>query len=1154
MQSVESTISSAFLDCYDVALHDPSKPSDHFSSYPRFVFSPTGSIICSFSPNQLYCRFPNDKVFSWTPSEFSLFSTVLKNWPSDAPRSWTIADATFLPYSSQILLLLAPPESGKPLRSIICFIDLNDGIVVSFQRFICVRGRAEKIHVVSTEPSTLPGFQGAVVVALEHGQIALLDLCLGWNIPDITYLETSVCISVEQCLESLAEDQPISTMSPKMEHALVILNASRISLNNFYYQTPRNETIGRFASVSVNVTLLNYVSQIKALVVGFSFGGWQLWSLTKLKLLFTFRDLPPMPVPVVECAFTEPSDDPRYYCYLWIGWQSIINHSNSISDSTGTSGTANPKVGLFQLGFRERTERIQPETEDTLYEYDNFYGGTRRLSTILTPLKTSLSHEPPHWKAQGPLLTSIQSLGANYTPNFGLRSNRLTALVWRAAPNIIRIGLFDLDRWYHAQMPSGIRSDNSFFTVYDAFLDQPRAYPLTAYVLPHTIFAFWANVYRMELSAFKICGEVSAVQGPLRGYQDLRKPLLECQLRPSTHGFKALVPFIIDYSVAFSTQTFISRQESALREISSAISKALTSNSTTFDPTEWITEAAACGLLQEFEDSDIDILQALKEVEGSDWILRLAIGLENPPQELLKQIELIDGEEEWEGGDFESFNPSPQKDRRKRRILPLRDTDDHRRGVKRPRSVVENETTRGVKYLPPAWVIIANCLLDHGMYEDIKKLDVLISSQEELNFNPKVFMRRWLWLKWLGKKYCLEELLMPIFESEKEVKSKLTYEDGIKELCLCFQSLRVLADIAKVVMSPSFIIDGDFENSEAVSAEAKLKVIQSLAEYTRPVSLLIRLGLLPQSAHFKPRSSALSPYNYEEINGLIVKLQGMQNASITRPPFITDCLLDHLRSILNTSDQIDTASLNALTSSYPPKHLQSICALWRCFDMSTASSGLPTHLALLCFILFDAVTVTALHEDATQAIEDNDDDDEIKQDPPIHVVGRLRLVEVDKNAAHFVPSSAVLRPSPVARAVKLQQYVVNQVGNEFPNFGKFVSTVRTLWLLDRFRFSDVLCSRLSILATGQVTDLAHLPEVFPNQSRLVADFCARYGQTELAARFDPHFNLNQTAGCVVPGLYQARQLYYQKSDSHEAAAILIKVANSFKKSKFFLLD
>ncbi|VDM27158.1 unnamed protein product [Hydatigera taeniaeformis] len=118
---------------------------------------------------------------------------------------------------------------------------------------------------------------------------------------------------------------------------------------------------------------------------------------------------------------------------------------------------SSPRVVLFQLGFRKRTEHTQPDTEDTLYEYDGFYGASKRLSASLTPITASRDNESSHWSANGAFLTSIQSLGTNYPNNYGLRSNRLTALVWRAAPDIVRIGLFDLDRWYHAQMPSSIR-------------------------------------------------------------------------------------------------------------------------------------------------------------------------------------------------------------------------------------------------------------------------------------------------------------------------------------------------------------------------------------------------------------------------------------------------------------------------------------------------------------------------------------------------------------------------------------------------------------------------------------------------------------------------------------------------------------------------
>lgn len=64
--------------------------------------------------------------------------------------------------------------------------------------------------------------------------------------------------------------------------------------------------------------------------------------------------------------------------------------------------------------------------------------------------------------------------------------------------------------------------------------------------------------------------------------------------------------------------------------------------------------------------------------------------------------------------------------------------------------------------------------------------------------------------------------------------------------CGIFKSqLRALADIAEVVMP---VADRDGEGGEAVSAEAKLKVIRMLAEYTHSVCLLLRFGLLPQAS------------------------------------------------------------------------------------------------------------------------------------------------------------------------------------------------------------------------------------------------------------------------------------------------------------------
>ncbi len=40
-----------------------------------------------------------------------------------------------------------------------------------------------------------------------------------------------------------------------------------------------------FFVASVKVTLLQWVNEIKGLVVGFNFGGWQVWRLTDLRLV-----------------------------------------------------------------------------------------------------------------------------------------------------------------------------------------------------------------------------------------------------------------------------------------------------------------------------------------------------------------------------------------------------------------------------------------------------------------------------------------------------------------------------------------------------------------------------------------------------------------------------------------------------------------------------------------------------------------------------------------------------------------------------------------------------------------------------------------------------------------------------------------------------
>ncbi|VDP81699.1 unnamed protein product [Schistosoma mattheei] len=101
-------------------------------------------------------------------------------------------------------------------------------------------------------------------------------------------------------------------------------------------------------------------------------------------------------------------------------------------------------------------------------------GIAERLSTTLSGDK--IDDNKPQYTSR---LLSVQSLHApgdfimdnnnyhhpnnnnnNTVTNHSIGMIRLIAFIWKFSESVIRIGLFDLDRWYHAQMPTYIRYGN----------------------------------------------------------------------------------------------------------------------------------------------------------------------------------------------------------------------------------------------------------------------------------------------------------------------------------------------------------------------------------------------------------------------------------------------------------------------------------------------------------------------------------------------------------------------------------------------------------------------------------------------------------------------------------------------------------------------
>ena len=196
--------------------------------------------------------------------------------------------------------------------------------------------------------------------------------------------------------------------------------------------------------------------------------------------------------------------------------------------------------------------------------------------------------------------------------------------------------------------------------------------------------------------------------------------------------------------------------------------------------------------------------------------------------------------------------------------------------------------------------------------------------------------------------------------------------------------MRALSELAGAVFSS--VRAGEDGGSEASSAEAKLRLVQSLAEYTRPVCLLLRLGLLPQasSPSFPIGGGApLLAYNPTEVGQFLAKLQLSNGAPVAEPPFITARIMAHLGSI-------DPEAVGAGELVYPPRRLDCLCGLWQSCHEGLAPVA---SLALLVFLLFDTVVVNALHDSRE-----------------MHVVGqRVRLAANPASAEAARPAARAFR-------------------------------------------------------------------------------------------------------------------------------------------------
>eukprot|EP00095_Tigriopus_kingsejongensis_P000853 maker-scaffold1106_size62344-snap-gene-0.11 protein:Tk00853 transcript:maker-scaffold1106_size62344-snap-gene-0.11-mRNA-1 annotation:"protein elys" len=252
-----------------------------------------------------------------------------------------------------------------------------------------------------------------------------------------------------------------------------------LALNHASYRTPK--AFQHLSSVSgdstyfpeegVTVCALKFIPQLATLAAGFNYGSWQLWNVGRLFLEFSSTYDGPESLPVTGFTFQEPENDPRNFCYVWT--MQSENDYDLLSEKMAVNSIAS--ISLHALSYENRDDGDQfgilytGLTSCTLRFGYNLIGASPNLDELDGTLGISCST-----LGFGNSQRSGQD-GTDFSDAEGIASNLgLAGFLWEVhgkgeTQADYYFGLFDLNAWYQAQMPSGVgyesTSQCSFFSI-----------------------------------------------------------------------------------------------------------------------------------------------------------------------------------------------------------------------------------------------------------------------------------------------------------------------------------------------------------------------------------------------------------------------------------------------------------------------------------------------------------------------------------------------------------------------------------------------------------------------------------------------------------------------------------------------------------------
>uniref|UniRef100_A0A8C4V4J2 AT-hook containing transcription factor 1 n=1 Tax=Falco tinnunculus TaxID=100819 RepID=A0A8C4V4J2_FALTI len=316
--------------------------------------------------------------------------------------------------------------------SVLCLYDLGTSRVV---KAVVLPGRVTAIEPITNHGGASVSTQhlhpslrwlfGVAAVATDVGHLLLVDLCLD----DLSCSQNELEASDLEVVTRIPAEVPQrrETVTREGRHLC------------FQFQNPSGTAI----------TTLCYISRSNQLVVGFSDGYLSLWNMKTLKREH-HSQLEGGRIPVYAVTFQEPENDPRNCCYLWAVQSTQQSEGDVVS------------LHLLQLAFGDRKRLASGRVMYEGLEYcDERYsldltGGIFPLrgQTSNTKLLSCQTVEKFHNHVD-----REDSINEVISPDTSVSIFSWQVNTYGQGKPSTYLGVFDINRWYHAQMPDSLRPE-----------------------------------------------------------------------------------------------------------------------------------------------------------------------------------------------------------------------------------------------------------------------------------------------------------------------------------------------------------------------------------------------------------------------------------------------------------------------------------------------------------------------------------------------------------------------------------------------------------------------------------------------------------------------------------------------------------------------